>query len=54
MLQAYYQPRYKPSALAQMYKETHCISTTVLRFPPDGSALEAILVKQAVPNTLLL
>jgi hypothetical protein len=30
MLQAYYQPFYKLSALAQIYKETHCIITSFL------------------------
>jgi hypothetical protein len=30
MLQAYYQPYNKLSALAQIYKETHCISNSLL------------------------
>jgi len=38
MLQAYYQLRYKPSALAQIYKETPCITNSFLNHSSAVSA----------------
>jgi hypothetical protein len=38
MLQAYFQPLYKPSALAKIYKETHSITTSFLNHRREVSS----------------
>jgi hypothetical protein len=38
MLEAYYQPHYKPPALAQIYKETHCITNSFLDHTTPASS----------------